>query len=468
MNEELFLKEDFFVSDYLPIETEMETLSEEKKSAMKQIYAFAHMMNKSGRMYNAEDIRMQCEHHLLNADKVEKVFKKVFEEFKDEFNIENKPPIFLVKSFLKRNYNLSKNVITGDLVDDNKLVEINDILVKIEESGIKYPSDKTQTLIHSSFVKKVDPMRDYFDSLPPHDGIDYMSILVDCFSVDDQYFFRSMLEKMLVRSIECAIDFEYNRYVFVLSGENQSIGKSKFFSWLNPFGSDYFTSSLPRNDKDLSIALAENFIINIDELAQMSKLDISKIKALISQEIVKERKPYEKQSIMMHRRANFFGTTNSDEFLLDSHNSRWLCFNVTAIDWQRYVPLVPINKLWAQIYSMYLDPLYVSSLTPEERLMQDQRNKNYESNETEKDLIKIYFRKSEDTRHFYTTAEVAMHLQDVSSIKINDRYINRMMQQVGHVRGRKKVNGQYIRGWYVEKIKGAYRDIQDEDQKEMF
>lgn len=83
------------------------------------------------------------------------------------------------------------------------------------------------------------------------------------------------------------------------------------------------------------IALIENFIINLDELATFSKVEIGQLKSVLSKSFVKERHPFERKAKKLPRRASFIGSTNMTEFLTDpTGNVRWIPFEVFDIDWK--------------------------------------------------------------------------------------------------------------------------------------
>ncbi len=442
MNGDRFLKEDFIVSNYLPDNTDLEAVDEKNKEAIKQIYGFACMMNSAGREYAKEDIRQQAEIHYINIDKVEKIFKKVFEKYKNEFNIDNKPPIFKIEAFLKRNYNLSVNDITDDLMNGDKPQSINSIIIDLEKAGFKFSTERLKALLKDpKSTPRINPIKDYFNNIDTWDGVDHIKKFCSFIGTDDSVYFESMLKKHLVRSIECVLDDVYNRYVFVLSGEQQNIGKSSLINWLNPFGNDYYIQKLPPNEKDAAISIAENFFINLDELAGMSKYDINKIKQLISQAVVKERRPHAEQSTKMQRLASFWGTTNNSDFLIDSSNTRWLPFEINSIDYMGYIKAVDKHKLWGQVMHLYNSVLFESALDENELSKQDKNNKVFESEDIGKQVIKENFVLCEKDGDFYTTADIAKIITDpqyVGSLKVETRFINRIMRQIGFKSGIKK------------------------------
>lgn len=472
MKEEDFLKRDFFMSDYVPIDSDIEhikekqeKLSKKDKSAWKEIYAFAHMVNRSGRMYEDSDITNMCEQFYISREKVEKAFKKVFDENKDEHGINDKPEIYKVEVWLKKNWDFAENEITQVAefrekgTQDYKTMNVDSIFRKMQHVGFKFPLDKLKSLLRSDFMHRYNPFHDYFNLLPVWDGkTDHIAELAKFVRVEDQDYFETQFKKCLVRCIGCSLYGSENRIVFVFVGEKQSTGKSTFLRFLNPFGSKYYTEAPIHNNKDSTLALAENFIYNLEELASLSNVDVNRLKSVISTATIKERKAYAVNAVEQPRRANFFGSTNKTEFLTDTENTRWLCFNLINIDWN-YKKKIDINKVWAQAFALYGDENFDDQLSEEETKLRDIKNKDYEINDYEKELIKRHFVVCEKHEGvFFSNADILDALQIDGGKKLENRFIGKNMIQLGFLRGTKTLNGHKVRGYFVKKRISEYRE----------
>lgn len=479
MNEEDFIKQDYFISDYVLVGTDLdeikekkEILTEQQKDAWKEIYAFAHMTNRSGRKYSKDDINHLCAQFYLSFEKVEKAFKKVFEENVDEFGINDKPVIYKVEVWLKKHWDFAENEITqvpefkekGQ--DKFQLLNVDSIFRKLQHAGFNFPMDKLKSLLRSDFMTRFNPFHDYFHGLEPWDGeTDHIQKFASYVSVEDQSFFEAQFKKALVRCIGCSLYGFENRIVFVFVGEKQSTGKSTFIRFINPFGIKYYTEAPIHNNKDSTLALAENFIYNIEELATASKMDVNRLKSVISTATIKERKAYAVNAVEQPRRANFFGSTNNNEFLTDTQNSRWLCFNIVGIDWA-YKKHVDIKKVWAQAFALYNDPDFNDQLTAEETNYRDRINKNYEVSDYEKELIKVHFRVcKKEEGDFYSNADILKILELDAGKKLDSRFIGRSMVQLGFENDVKKMNGHTVRGYYVVKKLSEYKTNEPEQKK---
>lgn len=471
--EEKFLKTDHFISDYVlegvgakEIAEKEEKLTDQQKEAWKNVYAFAHQLNRIGRKWEEADIKHLCDQYYLPLEKVRGVFTKVFSENKDLFNIESKPDIVKVEIWLNRKWEFVENEITQVAevrAKDNpgpwELLNVDTIYRKLQHAGFKFPMDRLKSLLKSDFIHRYNPLVDYFEALPSWNeetDPDYIGQLASYVNVDDQDFFMSQFKKCLVRCIGCSLYGKENRIVFVLVGEKQNTGKSTFLRFLNPFGNKYYTEAPLHHDKDSAFSLAENFIYNLEELASLSNIDVNRLKSIISTAVIKERKAYARDVIEQPRRANFFGSTNKTEFLTDTENTRWLCFNLDSIDWG-YKKEVDINKVWAQAYALYNDPTFDDQLTKEEAQLRDGKNKDYEINDYEKELIKRNFKVCEPGEgDFYTNADIVDALSADGTKRIESRFIGKNMVQLGFKRDVRKVNGHTVRGYFAKKIIGNY------------
>jgi predicted P-loop ATPase len=246
-----------------------------------------------------------------------------------------------------------------------------------------------------------------------------------------------------------------------LVGEKQSTGKSTFIRFLSPFPiGQYYTESKVRDDKDGQFSFAENFIYNIEELSDMKNTDVNRLKAMISQAIIKERKPYAHDVEPVVRRCSFFGSTNNSQFLTDTENTRWLCFNIKNIDWN--YTKIDIHSVWSQAYALFQQN-FNDQLSSEENEHQMNRNKMHEVSDVGKELIAKYFQpcsKMDSYATFYTIADIVSRLTFYTDgrVKFNDRLIGKNMIQLNFNPDRKRINGNIVRGYYAKEITGTYID----------
>ncbi len=80
------------------------------------------------------------------------------------------------------------------------------------------------------------------------------------------------------------------------------------------------------------LTLAQNFMVNLEDLETFTKRDINAIKAIISADTESYRRLYTSVMETWKRVASFWGSTNKVGFLPDIENTRWLPFEIYGID----------------------------------------------------------------------------------------------------------------------------------------
>lgn len=450
-----------------PITAQMLVKSEKENDVEKkfysELYAYIHSVNRAGREWTKEDVEMIYSQYgdkiTFTDGQIERMFRKVFEDNQDEFGIDDKPDIYKVEVFLRKNYVFARNEVTQTVEyrqskeAEFKEVDSDSIYRHLQHVGFKFPFDKLRSLLKSDFVPLHNPFADYFQNLTPWDGkTDHIAKLANYIKVDDQQFYVEQFRKMLVRCIGCALYGVENRIVFVFVGEKQNTGKSTFIRFLNPFGKHYYTEAPIRNDKDSSFAFSENFIYNMEELSSLNNIEINRLKAIISTASIKERKAYAVQAKEQPRRCNFWGSTNKPEFLIDTENTRWLCFNVSDVSWD-YKKEVEIHDVWSQAFALWHSD-FNPQLTKDEALRRDLRNKDFEISELEKEIIKRLFTVCDPYEgQFVTNADIlqSMNSHWEGKNQLNSRFISKIMVQLGFKNDVRKLNGHTVRGFYVQK-----------------
>lgn len=391
-----------------------------------------------------------------------KQYEGILEKNRDEFGFDQMTDIGKAEVFLKKNYEFRKNIVTQKTemrLPDGEWERLNEnsIYCEFQRNKIKFRFDNLKALLRSDFIPEYDPFAEYFNSLPAWDGVDYSYELARYVECDDQDWFALMLLKHLVRSIRCALcDDYYHRIVFTLVSEEQEIGKSFFIRFLNPFGRLYYSEEFLRDDKDSQFRLSENFMYNLEELDNLSKMDIGKLKAMISKSNVNERIPYDSQKINLPRRCTFFGSTNRSEFLTDDRNTRWLVFKVKNFK-RDYSRSFDIQNLWAQAWALYNDADFDAELTSEEAGWRDRENKNYQIQEFERTVILQNIEKAEYDYEYMTNVDIMTLIAGITDGKIklstSSQKIGRIMSELGFDGGQKTINGRNCRVYFCRRRK---------------
>lgn len=389
---------------------------------------------------------------------------------KDELSGDrNKRQIVKTEAYLESKYTFRRNKVSNEiefteLDEDNwrdlSEVELNNMWRDFQHHKIPFGKSKTIDLLKSSFVPDYDPFVQYFEDLEPYKPnkeIDYIEKLASYVNTTNKEAFTRHFKKHLVRTVKCAIDPDYfNKHALILVQEKQHGGKSTFCRFLcPPVLQKYYTEELTI-DKDGLIAICENFIINMDELAVLSRAEINTLKTIISKLHVKVRQPFEKKAQRTSRRCSFVGSTNDRQFLTDHTGSvRWICFEVNEIDFA-YADAVDINRVYAQAYYLMKNG-FNCSITKEEVEENELRNKEFKVTGIEMDIITKYFDPcSEDVAtDFMTSADIMTFIQSKvggQQVKMHPVTIGKVMNELGFVRGSKSRGTFSVKGYFVRKL----------------
>ncbi|GEM_PF-241384 len=341
-----------------------------------------------------------------------------------------------------------------------KKINENSLFVEMQKKAINISVDKLVAILKSDFTPEYNPISNYFRALPSWNPQqpDWIAKLSTFVQAKEPAQFLRHFKKWLVRTVKCALIPEYfNKQAFILVSPTQNDGKSTFCRFLCPPDlGDYIAEDIT-NDKDARILLCRNFLINLDELAVLSKQEINSLKAFFSKTQINERLPYDRTNSIIPRIASFIGSTNQDEFLADETGSvRWLCFAINRIDW-RYKKEIDINSVWAQALFLMNDPTFESELTKDDIIENELRNKDFQILSIERELISKAFRiplnrTSEGV--FLTATEIMQHIiatEIVPARGLSKIAIGRAMKQEGYER--EKQFGVY--GYCVQPVKSS-------------
>ncbi len=334
---------------------------------------------------------------------------------------------FIVEKYLNEKFDFRYNEVANDVeykAKNKKEFEIlndSNLYRNLQLNCISFSQNNLTALLRSEFVPIFNPFIEYFGSLPNWDGkIDHILNLCSYIQAKDQERFNKHLKKTFVRCVACALGQAFNKHAFILIG-GQSSGKTTLIRWLCPKKLKNYLAENISTDKDSLISLTENFLINLDELAAFQKFEISAFKSMLSKDTIKIRKPYDKKAITSKRRANFFGSTNKDEFLTDETGSiRWLCFEILKINWD-YKNEIDINEVWAQAYTL-LKQGFKFELTPEERDENENANSNHQNISIELELVQKYFepsKKDNENSKPMTATDILLNIKANTTLSNN-------------------------------------------------
>ncbi|MVM34861.1 hypothetical protein GO755_32835 [Spirosoma sp. HMF4905] len=380
----------------------------------------------------------------------------------------DKPIKFLlIMSYLEKKYDFRFNTVSIDLEYKDKkgtdwtTLNPADLEVELLKEGFTGFDKQLAALLKSSFVKRYDPIAAYFESLPePDHSQDYIGELAGYVKTTDQEFYVRMFRKKLVRMVAQGINaIAFNKHCFTFFS-NQNDGKTYFFEYLlqgTPLA-EYSKKNIDFEGKDSKISLAANFMINLDELAGLSKQDVNRAKAFFSESQIKLRLPYDKKDSIMSRRASFVGSTNQREFLVDeTGNVRWIVFEVISINHDNGGPngyhKVDMNKVWAQAYYLFKEGFPVQ-LSKDDIAHSESNNARYGRDSVEYQMILQYYTpctKEQGGTHLqpYKMAERLTQLSN-NTIRLTSENIGRAMRKIGVDKVQVSIGQYSVWGYYVK------------------
>lgn len=233
------------------------------------------------------------------------------------------------------------------------------------------------------------PIREWLDKLPAWDGNDRISFLGSCFP--NSPIASRAFEAWLSGAVRRIYESGKQSFMLVLTSKNQGTGKSTLVKWLCPAKDLFFSGTLDPGSKDCRLRLISTWIWEVCELgATTRKSDIEALKAVVTQETLRERKSYGHFDIIKPCSTSFIGTVNDlgAGFLQDkTGNRRFLVVDAEKIDF-RYME-IDLRQLWAQAKVAF--EAGKADLTAEERKIQEIINEEHLSRQPiEDDLEKLF------------------------------------------------------------------------------
>ena len=328
------------------------------------------------------------------------------------------------------------------------------------ESGTNLTEKLFHTVLNSSVVPEVNPLRDYVLSRAPWtpdmpDYIGQAAAMVHMDTDEEDRLWRQCFPKWFVAMVAGWTDDRIvNHQVIVLVG-HQGIYKSTWINRLLPpelqaYSTDHI--DIDRLDKDEQLRAAEYGLINIDELDKLTDRQLNKLKSMITSTNVDVRAPFGRHKEKRVRVASYAASGNKEEFLTDqTGNRRWLPFHVKAID-SPYTHQMPYDGMFAQAYYLLQhDFNYWFDLDDINSL--EHHVDAFMVPTSEEELIPLYYSpaKLEDAGStFLTLAEISAKIVSFGCLKKNPdpRRLGAIMTKLGFEKERKghnKRTGYYVR-----------------------
>ncbi len=190
------------------------------------------------------------------------------------------------------------------------------------------------------------------------------TLLIDYLGAADTPYTRAVTRKSFTAAVARALDpgCKYDTMP-ILSGP-QGIGKSTL---LAKMGRKWFTDGLKTFEgKEAAEIIQGVWIVEIGELAAMSRTEVERVKQFLSQQIDRFRAAYGRHAQEYPRCCVFFGTSNNSEYLRDATGGRR--FWPVDVGLNKAVKSVfrdldgEIDQLWAEAVAYWRlgEPLYLS------------------------------------------------------------------------------------------------------------
>ena len=338
------------------------------------------------------------------------------------------------------------------------------------ESGVNLTEKLFHTVMNSSVVPEVNPLRDYVMALPAWtpdmpDYIGQVAQMVHMATDDENRLWRVCFPKWFVAMVAGWMDDQtVNHQVIVLVGR-QGIYKSTWINRLLPpelqaYSTDHV--DIDRLDKDEELRAAEYGLVNIDELDKLTDRQLNKLKSMITTQHVDVRAPFGRHKEKRVRVATYAASGNKEEFLTDqTGNRRWLPFHVVTID-SPYTHQMPHAGMYAQArylleqgFNYWFDEADIHAL--------EQHVDTFMILTSEEELIPIYYspaRLEDAGSVFLTLAEISAKISTYGNLKKNPdpRRLGAIMTKLGFKKERKGHNS--TRGYYVHEHSQAEIDRQ--------
>ena len=282
--------------------------------------------------------------------------------------------MLVVESFLNENYLFRFNVLNGKVefvtksaVDDlpadddsrwRPLTEraLNSIILRAKREDVcegTNPKSDIQMLVQSEEVRAYDPIRAYLDQLPQWDGQNHVARLFSRLpGIGSEHLgFLSVWLRSAVAHWLQMDTLHGNECVPTLIGK-QGCGKTTFFKrLLPPHLRQYYLDHLNLSNKfDKEMALTNNLLVNIDELATIRPSQHASLKQTLSKSKVNGRPIYGSAQEDRNRYASFVATTNDPHPLTDvTGNRRYICLTIPDGQFIDNSGEIDYDQLYAQV-----------------------------------------------------------------------------------------------------------------------
>lgn len=209
------------------------------------------------------------------------------------------------------------------------------------------PGSATIKRAKEALLIEDNPLQRYLNGLE-WDGKERLETwLIECSDLIDNAYNRAVSRLFLLAAVGRALCPGIKFDTMVILEGPQGGYKSTLIRWM---AGQWSAEGLPpiggHHYKDVVGAMRGRWLIEIEELASMTKSDVNYLKAFLSRTEDRVRLPYEQETRTFPRQCIFVGTTNDYEYLRDfTGNRRFLPLKVGNI---HNILEIPRDQLWAE------------------------------------------------------------------------------------------------------------------------
>ncbi len=450
---------------YLAKQAGIETYS----SQTKEIIKIASSQKRSAGMDDNAIRENMKQHTDFDHDTIDEVVPQVG---KDTF-VEDLSIIDIVCDEVRMVYQVRRNVISRQLeINDNGKwhnvddIYLNTMFLNLKRNITKLTSELFDKILFSKMTYEYNPFLDFIDrnkDLKPTGNIRRLS---DCITsdfglsgADREHFIR----KWLVGVIS-SIHGEHSPLMLVLTGEKQGTGKTQFFRRLLPVElRHYHADSKLDMDKDAEILMTKKLIILDDELAGKSKRENTRLKELTSKQTFSIREPYGRVSVDLNRIAVLAGTSNENGVLSDpTGNRRVIPIHVSNIDHNAY-NAIDKTHLFMEAYWLWVNGETHEFTAEDIAKLKSNTDYNFEEVMPAEEAILSWFTIPVSWRdgNYYTSTEIASHIERNGSVRITPKAVGQALQKLGMKRQFFKIDGKGAMGYKLIKKMMADNDFRE-------
>lgn len=394
---------------------------------------------------------------------VEELIDKIFDSTeKDSFDEENESTIETLEIFIKNQYSLRFNEISGFFEDHGRQITptvMNSIFIAAKKLLPKLDYPLMIRLMKSDFIETYNPLFEFFGSdgipviLPPIPDLnkkEFHSPLIDqmaeCIINTDKDFTRYFLRKWLVSIISAAHKY-HSPLLLCLLGP-QGTGKTEYLRRLTPNELyKYYAESKLDKEKDDELLMTENLIIMDDELGGKSKQDSLKLKNITSKQWFSLRRPYGDHNEKILRLAVLCGTSNYKQVLTDpTGNRRIIPIWVDDIDKAKYNS-IDKKELFMEMFRLYKEG-FDWRVSHADLKMLNKDEEDYSIVIPERELVMKYFEPGDDFR--MSSTDIFSELMVLYGQRLNQIQLGIQLNELGFMKKSTRV------GMYNERVRSLW------------